>query len=381
MSTLAGLSPSHQQVPLARRSLFQDRRRALLTTSGVACALLLVLMLQGIFDGSIRQVTTYLRHSPAQVFVAEKNVRTMHMSVSTLDPRTVQQVEQVPGVAWAEGIRFTTTFLVGPGDRQQLSYVIGYDTATGRAGPRSLDSGHAPGPTEIALEGLAADRLGVELGDTIRVFGAPFVVSGVFTGGTTIVSSTAFIRADDFARFRGTSYAYVLAGADDGVSSEQLADRVGAVLSGDTVQTREEFVQQESSLVRDMGADLLQIMSLVGLAIALAVIGLTLYALTLAKLRECAVVKALGGTNTRVARVVIAQAFWSVFLALALAVVVAVGLGVVIGRVNPAVTVAIEPRSVLRLGVGALVIGALGAVAPLRRVVRVDPAQAFRRAS
>jgi putative ABC transport system permease protein len=165
------------------------------------------------------------------------------------------------------------------------------------------------------------------------------------------------------------------------VSSELLADRVAAVLPGDTVQTRDEFVQQESSLVRDMGADLLQIMSLVGLAIALAVIGLTLYTLTLSKLREYAVVKALGGKDLRVARVVVAQAVWSVILALALAIVVAIGLGILIGRVNPAVTVAIEPRSVLRLGVGALVIGALGAVAPLRRVVGVDPAQAFRRSS
>lgn len=373
--------PTLAEVPLARRALFQDRRRAALATGGVAAALLLVLMLQGIFDGSIQQITTYLRHSPAQVFVAEKDVRTMHMSVSTLGPSTVQKVEQVAGVAWAEGIRFTTTFLVGPDQRQQLSYVIGYDTSTGHAGPQSLDSGRAPGAGEITLERVAADRLGVGRGDTVQVFGAPFVISGIFTGGTTIVNSTAFIRTEDFARFRGDSYAYVLAGADQGVSGEQLGGRVARALLNTTVQTRDEFVQQESSLVRDMGADLLQIMSLVGLAIALAVIGLTLFTLTLAKLREYAVVKALGGTNVRVARVVVAQATWSVLTALALSTLVAIVLGAVIGWVNPAVTVAIEPGAVLRVGVGAMVIGALGAVAPLRRVVGVDPAAAFRRTS
>ena len=74
------------RVPVARRALFQDRRRAGLAAGGVAAALLLVLMLQGIFDGSIQQVTSYLRQSPAAVFVSEKNVRTMHMSVSTLAP-------------------------------------------------------------------------------------------------------------------------------------------------------------------------------------------------------------------------------------------------------------------------------------------------------
>ena len=369
------------QVPLARRALFQDRRRATLATGGVAAALLLVLMLQGIFDGSIRQVTTYLRNSPAAVFVAEKNVRTMHMSVSNLSPDTVDQVSQVPGVAWAEGIRFTTTFLVGADGRQQLSYVIGYDTATGRAGPQSLDRGRSPGPGEIAVETVAADRLDVDLGDTVQVFGVPLTISAIFTGGTTIVNSTAFIRAADFARIRGDSYAYILAGAEPGISHRQLADRVAGALPEDTVQTKEQFIDQESALIRDMGADILQIMSIVGLAIALAVIGLTLFTLTLAKLREYAVVKALGGTNTRVARIVVAQAVWSVLVALALATVVAMLLGAVIGRVNPAVTIVIEPTSVLRLGVGALVIGALGAVAPLRKVVAVDPASAFRRSS
>jgi len=368
-------------VPLARKALFQDRRRAGLAAAGVAAALLLVLMLQGIFDGSIKQVTTYLRNSPADVFVAEKNVRTMHMSASTLSPDTVERVASVSGVAWVEGILFTTTFLVASADRQQLSYIIGYDTTAGRAGPRRLDVGRAPGPGEIAVERVAADRLHVDLGDSVEVFGAAFAVSGLFAGGTTIVNSTAFIRAEDFARFRGDSYSYILAAAQAGVSDKELAARIARALPEDTVQTRDEFVHQESSLVRDMGADILQIMSIVGLAIALAVIGLTLFTLTLAKAREHAVVKALGGSNRRVAGIVIAQAAWSVGAALGLATVTAVALGWVIGRANPVISVAIEPQSVLRLGIEALVIGALGAVVPLWRVVTVDPASAFRRSS
>jgi putative ABC transport system permease protein len=376
------LRPMHSRaVPVARRALFQDRRRAGLTAAGVGAALLLVLMLQGIFDGSIKQVTTYLRQSPADVFVAEKNVRTMHMSVSSLDPAVVSEVRRSPGVAWAEGIRYTTTFLIGKGRTQQLSYVIGYDTSTGRAGPHHLTDGRAPASGDILVERVAADRLGVGIGERVQVFGVPFTVSGIFRGGTTVVNSTAFITAEDFARLRGNSYAYVLAGAKPGVPTGRLADTLATALPAYTVQTRDQFVHEESSLVRDMGADILQIMSVVGLAIALAVIGLTLFTLTLSKLREHAVMKALGGTNRRLAGVVLAQATWSVGVALGLATITAVVLGIVIGRVNPAVTIAIEPNSVLRLGIGALVIGALGALAPLRRVIGVDPASAFRRSS
>ena len=369
------------QVPVARRALFQDRRRAALAVGGVAASLLLVLMLQGIFDGAMQQVTAYLRSSPADVIVSQKDVRTMHMSVSALDVDTPATVERVDGVAWAEAIRYTTTFLAAGDGNQQLSYVIGYDPTTGRGGPRRLSSGRAPGTGEIIVEQVAADRLGLRIGDHVTVFGDRFLVSGVFNGGTTIANSIAFITTDDFAARRGSSVAYVLVGAQPGVDPTELAHRVALALPGDTVQTRDQFAHEEAALVKDMSADLMQIMSIIGLLIALAVIGLTLFTLTLAKLREHAIVKALGGRTRRLAAVILQQAAWSVGLAVLTATVVAIGLGGIVEQVNPAITIAIEPGSVERVAVAALLVGAIGAIIPLRRVAAVDPASAFRRAS
>jgi putative ABC transport system permease protein len=369
------------RVPLARRALFQDRRRAALSAGGVAAALLLVLLLQGIFDGAMRQVTAYLRGSPADVFVSQKDVRTMHMSVSAIGADTPAAAAKVEGVAWAEGIRYTTSFLVTPAGEQQLSYVIGYDPATGRGGPRQLTAGRAPGPGEILLDEIAADRLGLDVGDSISVFADRFGISGLFRGGTTIVNSISFITNADFAARRGPDFAYVLVGARRGVGADALATRLGEALPNLTVQTRARFVDEEAGLVADMSADVIRIMSIVGFLIALAVIALTLFALTMAKLREHAIVKALGGRTRRLAGVVLMQATWSVLVAVLLAAVVAVALGAVIGRVNPVVSIAIQPASILRAGLGALAVGAVGAVIPLRRVAVVDPASAFRRAA
>jgi putative ABC transport system permease protein len=315
------------------------------------------------------------------VIVSQKDVRTMHMSVSALQPTAVDDVQRVDGVAWAEGIRYTTTFLASADGNQQLSYVIGYDTTTGRSGPRRLSTGHAPGRDEIIIEQIAADRLGLRVGDSVNVFGARFTVSGLFHGGTTITNSIAFITTDDFAARRGPSIAYILVGAQPGVSGNTLQQRIADALPGDTVQTRDQFAHEEAALVRDMSADLMQIMSIIGLLIALAVIGLTLFTLTLAKLREHAIVKALGGRTRRLALVIFTQAAWSVGLAVVTAAVAAVVLGHLVGRVNPAIAIVIEPNSVARVGVAAFVVGALGALVPLRRVVSVDPASAFGRAS
>ena len=368
------------RVPLARRILFADRRRATLAAFGIATALVLVLALDGIFAGAMSQVTAYLRASPADVIVSQQGVRTMHMSSSSLPADTVTAARAVPGVAWADGIGFTSTF-VASGAARQLTYVIGYDTTSGRGGPEHLVAGRAPQSGQAVLDRVAAARLGVGVGGRITALGASWTVSGESSGGTSIANTTTFVPAGDFARLRGPAVSYVLVGAQPGVAVSALAARVSAALPRVTVQTRTGFVAQEAGLVRDMSADILRIMTIVGLLIALAVVGLSLFALTLAKLRDYAVLKALGSTNSRLAATVAAQAAWSIGTALCLAVGLTWVLGVGVARISPTIRIVIEPASVARVAVGALAAGAVGAVIPLRRVRRVDPASVFRTAS
>lgn len=366
------------RVSLARKNLFQDRRRALLSIVGVGAALLLVLLLNGVFAGAMHRVTAYMRTSPADVFVAQKDVRTMHMSQSALPVETVAAVRSIDGVAWAEGLRYTTAVVEAENDRR-LTYVLGYDPTTGRAGPRRISEGRAPRSGEIIVDETAAGELGVGIEDTVTVLGQPFRISGLSTDGTNMVNTSVFIPTDDFARLRGQSYAYVLAGAEPGVSADELARRVGSALPDTTVQTRAEFIRQESRIVRDMAADVMAIMSIIGFLIALAVVGLTLFTATLGKLRDYGIVKALGAGSGRLAATVLAQAVWSVALGLFVAVILSVIVGTAIGAATPNVEVLIGLDSVARVGLSAVVIGGIAALLPLRRVLRVDPSTAFRR--
>src|SRR3546814_7365790 len=97
------------------------------------------------------------------------------------------------------------------------------------------------------------------------------------------------------------------------------------------------------------------------------VIGLTLFTATLGKLREYGIVKALGAPPGRLAATVVGQAAWSVALGLLVAVAAAASLGAAIGALTPNVVVLIQPSAVLRTGTGAVIVGALGALLPLRR--------------
>ncbi len=371
---------AHRRVPLARRNLFQDRRRAALAILGVAAALLLVLVLDGVFAGAMRQVTANIDNSSADVFVAQAGVRTMHMSITSLPADTPDRVRDVDGVAWADNLRYTTG-LVAKGDGHIITYVFGYDTATGRAGPRAFAEGTAPGDGEVAVDRSAADELGIHVGDTVEVLGTSLRVSSLTTDGTNIVNTTVWLSADQFTKLRGPGVNYILVGAQPGVSADELADRVAAALPNTSVQTRSQFTEQESRIVRDMATDIMSIMTIIGFLIALAVVALTLFTVTLSKLREYGIIKALGETGARMALSVVSQAFWTIALATLVAVALSVLVGVALGAVTDNIRIVIEPASVAQTSFGALLVGALAAVIPLRRVLAVDPSTSFRRAS
>lgn len=367
-------------VPLARRVLFAERRRAVLSVAGVAAALLLVLLLDGIFAGAMAANTYYVRTGPADVVVSQSGVRTMHMSTSVLPVGTLDAVNAVDGVQWAAPISVTTG-IVANGTGRQLSYVIGYDPTTGRGGPRRVVSGGAPALGETLLDRIAADLLGVTVGDTVQVLGTRLRVSGLATGGTSIVNTTSFVSQAQFAQLRGTATGYVLVKASTGVSADRLAQDLRSALPGVTVQTRDQFVASEGRITRDMSADLLRIMTLLSFGIALAVTGLTLLTVTLTRLRDYAVLKALGSSSGRLVRTVTAQAAWTVAVAVVVAVAAAELLSLLLSQLLPTVQVLVTASSVSRTALGAGVVGILAALGPLPRLARLDPTSAFREAA
>lgn len=364
-------------VPIGRRFLFADRRRAALTVLGVAAALLLVLLMEGIFAGAVNQVTRYIRTSPAQVFVSQEGVRTMHMSVSALSPEVTSRVGSAAGVAWVAPIGFASGSVAGPAGRQ-LSYLIGYDTGTGRGGPSELLSGRAPGPGEAIVDEQAAKAVGAGVGDMVTVLGARLLVVGMSSGGSSITNTTVFVSQSEFARIHHAVPSYLLVGTEPSADASSVAEGIRQVVPGVTVQTREEFAASEARIVTDMSADLLRLMSTIGLLIALAVVALGLMTATLNRLQEYAVLKALGATTGRLAGAVTVQVLWTVTLAVLVAATLALALSWAVPLLSPAVTISITPAAVLRTTGGALAVGLLAASWPLHRIGALDAATAFR---
>lgn len=126
-----------------------------------------------------------------------------------------------------------------------------------------------------------------------------------------------------------------------------------------------------------MSADLLRLMSTIGLSIALAVIALGLMTATLNRLRDFAVLKALGARTRRLAGAIAMQVVLTVALAAGVATIAALALGWLLPVVAPTVQISITKAAVAKTTASALVVGLLAALWPLRRIAALDAATAL----
>jgi putative ABC transport system permease protein len=99
-------------IRLAFRNLFQNKARLVISIGGVSLALLLILSLDAVFTGVERQITAYIEHSGADIWVSQEDVFNMHMASSSLPDSVARKVKHVPGVATVAPILYLSNNVV-----------------------------------------------------------------------------------------------------------------------------------------------------------------------------------------------------------------------------------------------------------------------------
>src|SRR3990170_5811000 len=87
-----------RRVPLGTRTLLRDWVRLVISVGGIGLAILLVLLLDGIREGTVAKSTTYIDHVGADVVVAREGITNMALAASLLPEEAVGEVAAVDGV-------------------------------------------------------------------------------------------------------------------------------------------------------------------------------------------------------------------------------------------------------------------------------------------
>lgn len=361
-----------RSVPLARRNLLAEPRRLAAAAGGVGMALMLILLLDGLWAGIRANVTTYEDNVGADLYIAQPGTRNFFGAISAIPADTVATVRADPGVDWAVGVRGFFS-IVELHERKVPTYVIG-STPGEQGGPWEIREGRAPvTDDEVAIGSVLARRHGLDLGDGLDVMGRQFRIVGTSTDAfmasfvfMTHAATDALLRAPDTTSF-------VLVGTRDPAAVRARIEQTGLA-----VLDRDELARNDLALIARGYAVPLTVMRSVAFVIGSLVIALTAYSAIVERSREYGIVKAIGANSRHLVSLAIQQSLIVSAVGLVTGALLFVGGRAFITSVRPQFIILATPGSMGRAVGAAILMGLVASVVPAHRLAKLEPATAYR---
>jgi putative ABC transport system permease protein len=363
-------------VPLARRNLFADRRRLAAGVVGVGLAVMLILLLDGMWAGMRAQAGLYTDRAGADLYVLQPGVRDLTAGTSQLPLSTVDTVRADPGVAWAAPVHTAYIILALHGTKV-APYVVG-SLPGQQGGAWSLAAGRAPtADDEIVPDRILAARHGIGVGDTLEVAGRRFRVVGLADHSYGFMIPFVFVTHGAVDEVSGTPgrTSFVLVGTDEPAA---VSARLRA--QGLNVLTRGQVAANNLRVATGIYGSPIRLMAGIGVAAGTLIIALTGYTAVVEHRREYGIVKAMGASGWRLIRLAVAQTFALAVLGLGAGWVLFLAGRAVLAASRPQFAVVLTSGAVGRAALAALAMALIAGVIPARRLAGVEPAAAYRSA-
>ena len=391
---------------LARKSLRARLGRSIFTglailagVAFVAGSFILADSLKGTFDNLIDGLT-------GEIDLEVRSQLTVDELDAVRDPlpaALVDEVAGVPGVAVAEAAYSRFAQMLDPsGDlvvtQGAPTLGVSWDPNSGLSGV-VLKDGRAPQTIdEVAIDKATADRVGYEVGDTIRVVlrngQQSYTIVGLvglgnsdgFVGATTVVwdpASAAYWLDDD-----GTVDTIDIKLAD-GADSETVQASIAEILPARTEvitgeQLGDETKDQVGEIVSIFGTGLL-VFALITALVAAFVIN-NIYNISISqRLRELALMRAVGASGSQVRRLVLMEAITVSVIATVLGMFggLAVAKGLIAafnaaGGGFPPTGLVFKPRTGIVAAIVGIGVSVVSVLLPAIRASRIPPVAAMR---
>ncbi len=397
-------------ISLAGRDIMHGWGRFLLTGVGLGLLIGVTLSMAGIYRGMVEDADVLLKNSGADLWVVQQGTLGPYAEPSSIYEDTYQGISGMPGVARAANITYLT-MQVRDNIREMRVMVVGVvPGGPGEPGqPDYLVAGRHI--TASHYEAVADIKAGFGLGDIITIRRNRFRIVGlsrrmVSSGGDPMVfiplkdaQEAQFLKDNDALlqqRRRTTDNPLFnrpgVPGLLDAIIASQTTNMyVNAVLVqlkpgyrpevvAKTIQRWKQLQVYTQPQMRSILVDKLiatsakQIgMFLVILSIvSAAIVAFIIYTMTMAKIREIAVLKLIGTKNRVIASMIVQQA-----LGLG-------AIGFVVGKIIATLWapyfpryVLLEPGDAIKGFIAVMVISVLASTLAIAAALRIDPAEAI----
>jgi ABC-type antimicrobial peptide transport system permease subunit len=357
------------------RSLWRRRTRTALTLLSIGVSIAAVIVLGGLAEGMLGAFMVMMTDSQTDLFAAQADV---DMDFSAIDERVGARIAARSDVDAVSGMFWTGAST----DEMPMLIVYGYhprEFAIRRY--RIIEGQPLEGRRQILVGRMAAENMGVEVGDTFRLLESNFRVVGIYETGQAFEDAGVIIGLREAQSITGKSRQvqfYLISLRDP----EQV-ETVKAELEAN-------FPDIDFSLTSELGETtsdfrVLQAMAdqISFLAVFIGAVGMlnTMLMSVLERTREIGVLRSLGWRRRRVLGMILQESLVLGAVGGICGIPLGLGLGGLIGSAG-IWGGAIEPIYTSQTFVHAIVVaavaGVIGGLYPAWRATRMRPVEALR---
>lgn len=365
------------RVPVTLRLLTHHAVRSVSGALGIGLALMLMLLLSGLWEGVQQRVTAYEDHLGADLVVVPPGTENLFADPGSVTAASITIALGTPGVANADPIR--TMYLILELPHGKAAVAAAASTPGGRGGPWRLESGRRPAaPDEVAVDAIFADEHGVSLGGELPVLGHRMRVVGLTNDTAVFMTPLVFTTEaamSGMLRAAGTTGALLLT-VSPGASPGQVSTALEA--RGLTVRTPAQLHAAALNLATRIYGSPVRLMVAVAFVAGTLIVALVAYTRVTEQQRELGVLKALGATRGQVRRIALGETGALTAAGAASALLLLDVARRLLAQWFPSFPVAVTPGTLAVTAASATAMALLAAWLPARRLARLDPATAFR---
>ena len=373
-------------VDLGLKTLLYDKVRFLITTSGVAFAVTLVLVQVGLFVGLLDNSTITIRKLGADLWVTSKNSPNLDF-VHQFPETNLYRVRSIPGVERADNLILSFMQVALPSGAEETAITYAMEDFSEWGVPWRVTRGNLDDLKRgnfVLFDESAVKRFGkFEVGEYREVLGRRLKIVGTTAEAKSFTTTPiAFMHLDKARELQpellSGKTSYIVVKLAKGADAETVRREIAARLPYNDVYTSAEWAKRSRDYwIANTGIGFNAFLTVfLGCLVGVVVVAQTLYTSTMEHLKEFGTVKAIGGTNLDIYRMLAKQASIAAVFGFVLGYVPAQLLKPVIAKAD--LKLIIEPSVAAVVFAGTLLLCLASALVSFRKVAGIDPALVFR---
>ena len=296
---------------IAREILLHDKLRFIITVVSLGFAIVMMVYDVGMFFGVTGDSVNLIDRAQAELWLSEEGES--RLAAPSLVPEgALGRARRLEGVNQACALGYSVGNLKIDDIRQVE--VIGIDPACPLFQPWEVVVGDIGGlrrkdtivVDDLALRGINRARLG----DVVELDGREMRIVVITHDNKSFSYPYAYISLQTFGSVTDTPdhYSFVAVQLKPGADQDQIIQRLAKANSDIAVSRAQEFRLSTIMALIAQGVGMIFVVVLVGVLVGMLIITLTMYTATMERLRDFAILKALGATRWKIWGIVLEQA-------------------------------------------------------------------------